>query len=313
MLSKVIVGSGFTPALKYIMGDENRTRLITSNGVRDYDFKLTAEDFEINQQQLLSINKAVFHGILSFPHSEKHDQKMLKTLSEEYLQKLGFTNAPYIVVEHVDKNHQHMHIISSFIDLSGNRVDNSWIGLRGKKVAQAITAKHGLIPADKKNIGQVNFEALNEREKYKYNAFLAIDSSLKTSNSFKDFESKLSHQGISIKYKYRRGTEIIQGISFNLQDKYLFKGSEIDRSFSYNKIKQTFSQKTSIDIKDGGINNIKKTNLANFNDNQLHNLNNDYKPHFQNNNLSLGIDSGGLEYVEEDKKKKRIRKRGPKL
>src|SRR5690606_14155894 len=50
--------------------------------------------------------------------------------------------------------------------------------------------------------------------------------------SWKQVETMLARQGIGIHYKYRSGTNEVQGISFE-KDGVKFKGSAIDRKFSF--------------------------------------------------------------------------------
>jgi hypothetical protein len=50
-----------------------------------------------------------------------------------------------------------------------------------------------------------------------------------------ELKDKLSAKGIETVYKYRSGTDEVQGVSFT-KDGYAFKGSEIDRSMSYGNL-----------------------------------------------------------------------------
>lgn len=53
--------------------------------------------------------------------------------------------------------------------------------------------------------------------------------------SWEELKDSLHNQDIDILFKYKSGTQEIQGISF-IKGKYSFKGSAIDRSFCYAKI-----------------------------------------------------------------------------
>ena len=48
-----------------------------------------------------------------------------------------------------------------------------------------------------------------------------------------------SEKGITIRFKYKGQTNEVQGISFS-KGEYTFKGSEIDRSFSFSKLDKCF-------------------------------------------------------------------------
>ena len=52
-------------------------------------------------------------------------------------------------------------------------------------------------------------------------------------------EMCIRDRGITIRFKYKGQTSEIQGVSFS-KGEYTFKGSEIDRSFSFSKLDKCF-------------------------------------------------------------------------
>jgi hypothetical protein len=58
---------------------------------------------------------------------------------------------------------------------------------------------------------------------------------LRFSGNWNQFKNVLNRENIELKFKYKGQTNEVQGISFSKGD-YSFKGSEIDRSFSYSKL-----------------------------------------------------------------------------
>ena len=65
MISKVITGKTFYGACRYVCMDTKRAVVLEADGVRDYDYKLMAKDFERQQAFRPSLTKTVFHGIIS--------------------------------------------------------------------------------------------------------------------------------------------------------------------------------------------------------------------------------------------------------
>jgi hypothetical protein len=57
----------------------------------------------------------------------------------------------------------------------------------------------------------------------------------------KEFQNYLQSKGINVEYKHKRTTGEIEGISFNY-DNVSFKGSQIDRKFSYGNLKKEFKK-----------------------------------------------------------------------
>lgn len=53
-----------------------------SRRIRDYDYKLMAKYFEMQQALRPSLTKAVFHGIISFYPVEKIEDKMMVDIAK---------------------------------------------------------------------------------------------------------------------------------------------------------------------------------------------------------------------------------------
>lgn len=237
MISKVVIGKTFYGACRYICMDKKRAVVLDSEGVRDFDYKLMAKDFELQQSLRPSLTKAVFHGIISFYPGEKIEDKMMAEIAKEYLAEMKITNTQFAIVKHIDKNHSHMHILANLVNNNGEAIKDNWIGLRGKKIAQKLTKKYGLEEAISKSLALTNLEALNEREANRYIIYQAILEKLPLSRSIDELKEKLAKENIETLFKYKGQTNELQGISFKIGD-YKYKGSEIDRKFSINNLQK---------------------------------------------------------------------------
>src|SRR5690606_34292805 len=65
--------------------------------------------------------------------------------------------------------------------------------------------------------------------------------------TWKQVKTMLARQGIGIHYKYRSGTNEVQGISFE-KDGVKFKGSAIDRRFSFAGLEKQLSENRAMGI-----------------------------------------------------------------
>jgi len=99
--------------------------------------------------------------------------------------------------------------------------------------------KHGFYFSPGKE--RVNRQQLKGEDKIKYELYDAIKSASKKVKNTDELKRVLAKQGIGMLYKYKSGTNEIQGISFS-KGEYKFKGSEIDRSLSYAKLRQGIEQ-----------------------------------------------------------------------
>jgi hypothetical protein len=213
---------------------------LDAEGVRGYDFKLMAEDFILQSSLRPSKTQACFHSALSFyPGENPGDEKMVQ-IAREYLEKLNITNTQFAIIKHTDKAHLHLHILANMVDNNGKPIKDNWIGLRGKKVAQQLTRKYLLIPAEGKNLKLTHLEALSQSEADKYKIYQAISENLPLCRTMEDLEKRLLQLGIETQYKYKGKTSEIQGISFKI-DNTCFKGSQVDRQFSFGGLQKALA------------------------------------------------------------------------
>ena len=237
MISKVITGKSFSGVCRYICSDQKRAVVLETQGVRGHEYKLMSSDFETQHALRPTLSKAVFHGILSFYPGENISDSRMVEISREYLVKMGITETQFAITKHHDKNHPHVHIIANLVNNKGEVIKDNWIGLKGKKVAQQLTAKYGLREALNKNLALTHVERLNEREANRYVIYKAISSVLSNCKNLDDLKQQLKKHDIETLYKYKGQTEELQGISFRTGD-FKYKGSEVDRQFSVKQLQR---------------------------------------------------------------------------
>jgi hypothetical protein len=239
MVSNVFPGHSFYHAGRYV-SKKPGAELLDYLGVRGYDYKLMAEDFIAQSELRPSKQKACFHAALSFYPGEKPSDETMIQIAREYLEELGIVNTQYAIVKHTDRAHLHLHILANMVDNDGKAIKDGWIGLRGKKVAQQLTRKYKLIPANGKNLDLTHLEAMSQSEVNRYKIYQAIVDSLPHCRTLQDLELRLMAQGIHTQYKYKGQTQELQGISFRI-GKDRFKGSQIDRKFSLGNLQKALA------------------------------------------------------------------------
>ena len=254
MISKHLTAHSFYHTCRYI-SNKPGAELLIAEGVRGYDIKLMAEDF--SQQQALRPEKkmACMHAILSFYPQEKPADEKIKEIALEYLNKLNIVNTQYAISKHTDKSHLHLHIVANMVNNDGKAISSSWIGLRGKKIAQKLTLKYQLVQAVEKNLKLTHLESLNEYEATRYKIFIAISEELPKCKTEEDLQGHLKKRNINTIYKYKGQTKEKQGISFKMGD-YSFKGSKIDRKFSYIALAKTLALQQRLSEKEALIENL---------------------------------------------------------
>ncbi len=231
MISKVIRGKTFYGACRYVCADAKRAVILEAEGVRDYDYREMAKDFEAQHSLRPSLGKPVFHGILSFYPGEKPADETMVRIARSYLKELGIRDTQCVITKHTDKDHMHLHILANMVNNKGETIKDNYIGLRGKKAAELLTIGYHLREAKEKDLTKTNIESLNEREATRYKIYCLISEQLPKSKTMRELEKALQKTGIETVYKYKGETDEKQGVSFSLGE-YKFKGSEVDRNYS---------------------------------------------------------------------------------
>jgi hypothetical protein len=93
--------------------------------------------------------KSVVHISLNFDPSEKLNHERLRKIADAYMHKIGFGTQPYLVYQHHDAGHPHIHIVSTTIKNDGSRIKTHNIGRNQSESARKeIEQSFRLVKAD---------------------------------------------------------------------------------------------------------------------------------------------------------------------
>lgn len=107
----------------------------------------------LNQQT--KINSV--HISLNFDPSENVHTEKLKDIADVYMQKIGFGEQPYLVYQHNDAGHPHIHIVTTNIKSDGKRIElHNLARNQSINASKEIEKEFRLIQADKKH--RVSYE-----------------------------------------------------------------------------------------------------------------------------------------------------------
>jgi hypothetical protein len=127
-------------------------------GAGNYPVDIEKMVFTIKLNRLLkqadlneNVKRNSVHISLNFDVTEKGISKeKLMEIAESYMDKIGFREQPYLVYQHHDAGHPHIHIISLKVRDDGSRIDMQNIGRnQSEKARKEIEIVHGLVPAEK--------------------------------------------------------------------------------------------------------------------------------------------------------------------
>jgi hypothetical protein len=75
-----------------------------------------------------NVSRKSVHISLNFDPSEKLSKERLQEIADTYMQKIGFGEQPYLVYQHFDSGHPHIHIVSVKVRADGSQIDTQNIG-----------------------------------------------------------------------------------------------------------------------------------------------------------------------------------------
>ncbi|GLU55166.1 mobilization protein [Dyadobacter frigoris] len=115
---------------------------------------------DLNQMQRLNmllktaalnenVKRNSVHISLNFDPSEKLTKDQLTQIAGVYMDKIGFKNQPFLVYEHYDAGHPHIHIVSVKVRPDGSRIETNNIGRNeSEKVRKQIEIDFNLVKAE---------------------------------------------------------------------------------------------------------------------------------------------------------------------
>lgn len=142
MIGKQVKGRGFRELLNYLFNKEG-AQLIGGNMVGENPRELAAE-FRFLKALNPRVERVVYHASLSVPAREKLDNKKWIAIAQDYLNGMGFDDNQYVIVRHVDRSHDHIHIVASRIKLTGECVHDGWDYRRSEELIRQLERDYQL-------------------------------------------------------------------------------------------------------------------------------------------------------------------------
>lgn len=156
MVAKINTGSSLFGALAYNQNkiDEEQGKVLFSNKMfesEDGSFNVLKciKCFEMHLPKEIKTEKPIIHISLNPHPDDVLSDDQLADIAQEYMQKLGYGNQPYIVYKHEDINRHHIHIVSLRVDENGKKVNDSFEYKRSKDITRELEEKYNLHKAEK--------------------------------------------------------------------------------------------------------------------------------------------------------------------
>jgi hypothetical protein len=154
MVCKVRSGKNIKGALNY---NENKVKEGVAECIGAANFVGEPQQFRFSDklarfEQLIEKNARAktncVHISLNFDVSEKLNQNKLNEIAADYMGKIGFGDQPFLVYQHNDAAHPHLHIVTTNIEEDGKRISIHNLGKNQSETARKeIEDRYGLVKA----------------------------------------------------------------------------------------------------------------------------------------------------------------------
>lgn len=163
MVAKINIGSSLFGALSYNQEkiDNKEGKILFSNRIIQdtdglYTMFLNIKSFEPYLEVNKRTEKPILHLSLNPHPDDKLSDSQLSEIAQEYMEKMGYGNQPYLVYKHEDIDRRHLHIVSVRVDENGKKLNDSFEKRRSDEVRKELEKKYNLIPAEKQKQSNIS-------------------------------------------------------------------------------------------------------------------------------------------------------------
>ena len=211
------------------------------------------------------VRKPVIHISLNPSPKDILSEEQMTILAQEFMEKFGYGNQPYIVWLHEDINRKHMHIVSVRINEKGEKIDYNWEAIRAQNICREMEVKHGLHPTlgehgerELLSLQKVDYPKGNVKAQVKHTARTLLECN--NCHSLAEYNTLLNLYNVTV-YEVRGSVDgkEYHGIMYGALDDNgqqvgtPFKSSKFGKAFGYEALQKKFAASTE---------KVKKNNLA---------------------------------------------------
>ena len=159
MVAKISLGNSLYGALVYngekINKEKGRvldTNKIFNDGSGTINIHRAFEDFKRWMPQSTKAEKIMMHISLNPHPDDRLSEAQYTQLAHEYMDKMGFSEMPYIIVKHEDIDRHHIHIVALRVHTDGRAISSKNNFYRSKEITRELEKKYGLHTAERQKV-----------------------------------------------------------------------------------------------------------------------------------------------------------------
>ena len=172
MIAKIGKGNNMYGAILYNqqkVEKENGAVLLLNKIPDTIDGRYSTQYFNKCFEPYLSANikteKTVRHISLNPDPADKVSDEQFMEMAQEYMERMGYGNQPYIVFKHTDIDRMHIHIVSTCVAIDGKKIPDDYDHPRSMAICRDLEQKYNLKKATEQEQKQTNkvFKPVNHK------------------------------------------------------------------------------------------------------------------------------------------------------
>lgn len=211
------------------------------------------------------VRKPVIHISLNPSPKDILSEEQMTLLAQEFMEKFGYGNQPYIVWLHEDIDRKHMHIVSVRINEQGEKIDHNREAIRAQNICREMEVKYGLHPTlgehgerELVNLEKVDYPKGDVKAQVKHTARTLLECY--NFHSLAEYNTLLELYNVTV-YEVRGNVDgkKYHGIMYGALDDNgqqvgtPFKSSKFGKAFGYEELQKKFA---------ASAEKVKRDNLA---------------------------------------------------
>jgi len=220
-------------SMEYGWNNEKDANVVLKNNLIGNNPSEITKEFEMIQSLNNNCNKNTLSFVLSPTIEDGKNllNKDFNKIANDFIKEMELGDRQAIAFVHNDKEHRHIHLYVNRINFNGIAYNDSYIGKKCHKSAHNVAIKNNLRTV--KDIQNSNKLATKEIRSEIRDIHLQV-LTLKRPQNFEEYINQMKKQGVTVNPIINKSNQL-QGFRY-LKDGYNFKGSEVHRSMSINKI-----------------------------------------------------------------------------
>lgn len=199
------------------------------------------------------VRKPVIHISLNPSPKDILSKEQMTVLAQEFMEKLGYGNQPYIVWLHEDIDRKHMHIVSVRINEKGEKIDHNREAIRAQNICREMEVKYGLHPTlgehgerELVSLQKVDYPKGDVKKQVKHTARTLLECY--NCHSFAEYNTLLNLYNVTV-YEVRGSVDgkEYHGVMYGALDDdeqqvgTPFKSSKFGKVFGYEALQKKFA------------------------------------------------------------------------